>query len=143
MGEQKKLTIAFFYCQRIPESSERDRQLLEKKYGKNIRLFPIPCSGRLDALHLLRALEEFADAAYLIACPEGKCLYFEGNLRAKKRIQRAREIISSIGLEGERIGIAISPKENSKSLAMQVNEIMANIAHLSPSPVLTRANNKN
>ena len=77
-------TLALFYCQNVPESGESERQALEKEYGRNIRLFPIPCSGRLEPFHLLRALEEFADAAYLITCPEGACRYFEGNKRAKK-----------------------------------------------------------
>ncbi len=133
--EEKKLTLALFYCQNIPESSKQDRQSLEEEYGKSIRLFPIPCSGRLEPLHLLRALEEFADMAYVITCPEGECQYSEGNLRAKKRVQRAREIIESIGLEGERIGIVMN--KNSKSLARQAHDIMENITHPGPSPVLS------
>jgi len=135
MNENREQKLALFYCERTPESSDQDRQSLEKKYGKSIRLFPIPCSGRIESLHLLRALEECADAAYLIACPEGECRYFEGNLRAKKRVQRAQEIIESIGLEGERIGIVMN--EHTKSLARQAEEIMRSIAHLCPSPVLS------
>ncbi|MBW2340753.1 MAG: hydrogenase iron-sulfur subunit [Deltaproteobacteria bacterium] len=133
--KQKKLTLALFYCQHTPESGKQDRQSLEEKYGKSIRLFPIPCSGRLEPLHLLRALEEFADAAYVITCPEGECRYFEGNLRAKKMAQRTREIIESIGLEGERIGIVMNKPP--KSLARQADEIMENTLQLSRSPVLS------
>ncbi|MBE9574997.1 MAG: hydrogenase iron-sulfur subunit [Proteobacteria bacterium] len=134
-SKENKITLALFYCQNIPESGKQDRQSLEEEYGKSIRLFPIPCSGRLEPLHLLRALEEFADVAYVITCPEGECRYFDGNLRAKKRVQRTREIIESIGLEGERIGIVMN--KNSKSLARQAHEIMENITHLRPSPVLS------
>jgi len=135
MNENREQKLALFYCERTPESSEQDKQSLEQKYGASIRLFPIPCSGRIEPLHLLRALEEFADAAYLITCPEGECRYFEGNLRAKKRAQRAQEIIKSIGLEGERIGIVMN--EHTKSLARQAEEIMRSISHLCPSPVLS------
>ncbi len=84
MAQAGKRTLALFYCQNTPESGEAQRQALEKKYASSLRLFPIPCSGRLDPLHLLKALEEFADAAYVIACPEGACRYFEGNTRATK-----------------------------------------------------------
>ena len=136
MPDEKKQTLALFYCQHTPESSEGDRQSLEEKYGKSIRLFPIPCSGRIEPLHLLRALEEFADAAYVITCPEAECRYFDGNLRAKKRVQRAKELIVSIGLEGDRIGITMNPKEKSRSLARLADEIMGNITPLRPSTVL-------
>jgi len=135
MKEKQNLTLALFYCQNTPESREKERQTLEEKYGKSLRPFPIPCSGRLEPVHLLRALEEFADAAYVITCPEGACRYFEGNQRAKKRVQMTRSIISSIGLEEERVGIVVGSKENPKPLAKQAEEIVERISQLPPSPV--------
>jgi len=135
-GEEKKLTLALFYCQNIPESGKQERQSLEEKYGKSIRLFPIPCSGRLEPLHLLRALEEFADAAYVITCLEGECRYFEGNLRAEKRVQHIRNIIKSIGLKGERVGFLMNSREDPKPLAVLTGDIMEAITRLGQSPVL-------
>ncbi len=140
MSEKYKPTLALFYCQNVPESDETDRRLLEKKYGKQIRLFPIPCSGRLEPIHLLRALEEFADAAYLITCPEGACRYFEGNTRAKKRVQRTQDIISDIGLEKERVGIVVGSAQNPGSLAQLAGEILEKVSNIDPSPVLKQAN---
>lgn len=128
-------TLALFYCQNVPNSSERDRQALELKYGKCIRLFPIPCSGRLEPLHLLKALEEIADTAYVITCPEDNCRYFEGNVRARKRVERTKEIISDIGLEPERVGIIVGTKEDPKGLATLANEILDIASQLGISPV--------
>ncbi len=133
-------TVALFYCQNVPESNEQYRQLLEKKHGPKIRLFPIPCSGRLEPVHLLRALEEFADIAYLITCPEGACRYFEGNQRAKKRVERTQEIIAGIGLEKERVGIVIGSAENPRSLADLAEEILEKASEIKPSPVFKQAN---
>jgi coenzyme F420-reducing hydrogenase delta subunit len=138
MTEEKNSTLALFYCQNTPGSGEKDRQSLEERYGKCLRLFPIPCSGRLDPVHPLRALEEFADAAYVITCPEGACRYFEGNHRAKKRVERTRSIIGSIGLEGERVGIVVGSKDHIKSLTEIAQEIVERINQLGPSPVLHR-----
>jgi len=109
--------------------------MLEKKYGKNIRLFPIPCSGRLEPVHILRALESFADAAYLITCPEGTCRYFEGNLRARKRVIRAQQFITAIGLEKERAGIYMRSAGNTKKLSEIVEELFEIASKLPPSPV--------
>ena len=138
MTETRKRTLALFYCQNIPESGEEHRQALERIYEGSIRLFPIPCSGRLEPLHLLRALEEFADAAYVIACPEGECRYFEGNARAKARVARTRQSLVRLGLESERVGIVTTLKEDPKPLAALVDEIMTRISGLPPSPVLSR-----
>jgi F420-non-reducing hydrogenase iron-sulfur subunit len=136
MKQKRKFTLAVFYCQNTPGSAEKERQALEKEYGTSLRLFPLPCSGRMEPLHLLKALEEFADAAYLFTCPEGTCRYFEGNARAAKRVGRTREILSAIGLEAERVGIVIRTKDDPKPLAGLVAETMTEVRKLGPSPVL-------
>ena len=140
MPDKHNITLALFYCRNVPESGEKDRLELEEKYGRVIRLFPIPCSGRLEPIHLLRALEAFADAVYVITCPEGMCRYFEGNQRAKKRVDRTQEIIAGIGLEKKRVGIIIGSKEDPKSLAKLVEEIFESIFKMEPSPVLKQTN---
>ncbi|MBW1943002.1 MAG: hydrogenase iron-sulfur subunit [Deltaproteobacteria bacterium] len=142
MVDEKKLVLALFYCQNIPESGEQERKALEKQYGRSVRFFPVPCSGRVEPLHFLRALEEFADAAYLVTCPEGACRYFEGNRRARKRVERTRTIIAGIGLEEERIGIVVTSKEERKGLAALAQEIMQRIQALPLSPVFKQAANR-
>lgn len=131
-----EFTVALFYCQNTPGGGEHDRRSLEKRFRGYLRLYPLPCGGRLEPRHLLRALEEFADAAFVLTCPNGDCRYFEGNIRAKKRVQWVREIIRSIGLEGERVGFVMNSKEDPKPLAVLAGGIMAEIARLGHSPVL-------
>jgi F420-non-reducing hydrogenase iron-sulfur subunit len=140
MTKKKKLTLtlALFYCQNVPESSEPERQALEEEYGSALRLFPIPCSGRLDPIHLLKALEEFADAAYVIGCPEGECRYFEGNARARKRVERTRDAIAQIGLERERLGMVMNTKDSPKGLRVMAGELLNRVSGFAPSPVLKK-----
>ena len=138
MDNQQKRNLAVFYCRNVPESNENARRALEKKYGPSVKFFPVVCSGRMDMIHLLKALEDFADAAYILTCPEGACRYFEGNLRAKKRVEKAKSIIESIGLERERIDIIIGSVKGTKTLEEQVSEIVKQTANLSPSPVHTK-----
>ncbi|MBN2420297.1 MAG: hydrogenase iron-sulfur subunit [Deltaproteobacteria bacterium] len=138
MDNQQKHNLAVFYCRNVPESNENARRSLEKKYGSSVKFFPVVCSGRMDMIHLLKALEDFADAAYILTCPEGACRYFEGNIRAKKRVEKARSIIESIGLERERIGIIMGSAKEPKTLEDQVSEIVKRTENLSPSPVHTK-----
>ena len=135
MTEEKKPILALFYCQRTPESNESIRHELEEKFKGSIRLFTLPCSGRLESLHLLRALEEFADAAYIITCPEGTCRYFEGNRRAMKRVEMAQDILNVIGLEKERAGIVVNDKNDLKTLSVLAEEIKKQTEQFGLSPV--------
>lgn len=135
MEKQHNCNIAIFYCRNVPGSDEKSRIRLEKEYGSSIRFFPVVCSGRMDILHLMKALETFADAAFIITCPEGSCRYFEGNIRAIKRVEMARTIIETIGLEKERIGIITGSRTEPKTLEEQVKAILDQVKELTPSPV--------
>ncbi len=99
--------IAVFFCQQLDPDQDINRRPLEKELGPKIRFFPLPCSGRIDVLHLLKALETGADKVYLVTCPEGACRYGQGNTRAKKRVAFGRQLIEEIGLEGERIELVV------------------------------------
>ncbi len=136
MRQKSEFTLALFYCQNTPRGADKERQALEREYGCSIRLFPLPCGGRMEPIHFLKALEGFADAAYLITCPEGACRYSEGNTRARKRMERTAEVLGTIGLEKERIGIVVRAKDDPRSLAGLVVEIMNKVMPLGPSPVL-------
>ncbi len=100
--------VAVFFCQQLDPDQDTNRRSLEKELGRRIRFFPLPCSGRIDVLQLLKAIETGSDKVYLITCPEGACRYGQGNTRAKKRVAFAQQLIQEIGLEGERIELVVS-----------------------------------
>lgn len=135
MRQEERFNLALFYCRNTPGSTEAERQSLEREFAGGLRLFPLPCGGRMEPLHLMKALEEFADAAYLVTCPESVCRYFEGNSRAAKRVERTGEILASIGLEKDRVGTVANSREEPKTLALLASEIMEKAAVLGPSPV--------
>lgn len=130
------LSITIFFCQQIDPNQDVNRRALERELGERIRFFPLPCSGRIDPLHLMRALESGADKVYLVTCPEGACHYREGNIRAKKRIAYTQGLIEEIGLERERLEVIVtsagSPVTTIGELA---RELLAREASIGPSPV--------
>lgn len=99
--EQKStgVRIAIFFCQQIDNRQDVNRRVLEKEFGTRVTFFPLPCSGRIESLHLLRALESGIGKVYVVTCPEGACRYREGNLRAKKRVAYAQRLIEEIGFK--------------------------------------------
>jgi coenzyme F420-reducing hydrogenase delta subunit len=129
------LNLTIFFCQQLDPDQDVNRRALEKELGERIRFFPLPCSGRIDPLHLMRALESGADKVYLITCPEGTCRYREGNLRAQKRIVFTQELIEEIGLERERLELIITSAGNPANIDKMVRELLDREASVGPSPV--------
>jgi F420-non-reducing hydrogenase iron-sulfur subunit len=132
------LDITIFFCQQLDADQDINRRALEKELGSKIKFFPLPCSGRIDPLHLLRALESGADKVYLLACPEGACRYREGNLRARKRVVFAQGLIEEIGLEGKRLELINVARENGTTIDKLARELLARDATVGPSPVKQR-----
>ncbi len=52
---------------------------------------------------MLDAFEKGADGVMVAGCLEGDCHYLVGNLRAKKRVTRVRNILEEIGIDPERV----------------------------------------
>jgi coenzyme F420-reducing hydrogenase delta subunit len=129
------LNLAIFFCQQLDPDQDVNRRALERELGERIRFFPLPCSGRIDPLHLMRALESGADKVYLVTCPEGTCRYHEGNIRAQKRVAYVQELIEEIGLERERLELIITPEGNPATIDEMAREILDREALVGPSPM--------
>ncbi len=69
-----------------------------------------PCSGRIEVVDILRAMEEGAEAVMVAGCEMGTCHNKLGSLRASKRVKVAQEILQEIGLEPERIKMFFIPR---------------------------------
>ena len=117
--------VSVFFCRQLDPNQDVTRRALERELGKRIRFFPLPCSGRIDALHLLRALEAGSDKVYVVTCPEGACHYREGNIRAKKRIAYAQSLIEEIGLERNRLELIVTTAGKRLTINELAREILA------------------
>ena len=129
------LNISIFFCQQIDPSQDVNRRALEKELGERIRFYPLPCSGRIDPLHLMRAFESGSDMVYLVTCPEGACRYREGNIRARKRVAYTQGLIEEIGLKRERLEIIVTTAGNPVTVDAVARDLLAREAHIGPSPV--------
>lgn len=106
-------------------------------YPDSIRIIQVPCTGRVDVIHLMEAFQKGADGVYVVGCLEGECHYFTGNLRAKKRVQYTKKILDEIGIGGERLemyNIAASDGPRFSEVAREMDE---KISALGPSPINT------
>jgi F420-non-reducing hydrogenase iron-sulfur subunit len=72
------------------------------QYPSDIKIIFVPCTGKVDILHILRAFEKGADGVYVVGCMEGDCHFISGNFRARKRVEQTQKILDTIGIGGER-----------------------------------------
>ena len=63
-----------------------------------LKVIPLPCSGKVDILYLMKAFETGADGVVIVACKQGECRYLEGNLRARKRVEAVDGLLEELGL---------------------------------------------
>lgn len=104
-------------------------------YPVNIKVLRVPCTGKVDVIHMLRAFEKGADGVYLVGCLEGNCAFEHGNFRAKKRVDQVAAILDQVGIGGERVRMYNLSSGDAPLFAQYAREMTENILALGPSPV--------
>ena len=113
-----EIKIAVLCCHYTNEASGED--LADIPAQVTIRRFP--CSGSIEVVDILRALEEEADAVLVAGCEKGSCHNRSGSLRAEKRVEAAREILQEIDLEPEVVQMAFVPRLDTGSFVEAVKK---------------------
>ena len=105
------------------------------QYPSSIKIILVPCTGKVDIIHLLRAFEKGADGAYVVGCLEGECHYTSGNMRARKRVYQAKEILQAVGIEAERVEMYNLSSSEAPLFVKYAEEMTERITALGPNPV--------
>ncbi len=134
MSDKEPLIIAFccHYCAYAAADLAGSMRL---QYPNNVRVLKLPCTGKLEVNYLLTAFEHGVDGVIVAGCLEGGCHFLEGNLRARRRVERAREILKEIGLEPERVEMFNLSSAEGPRFAQIVTEMTTRLASLGPSPL--------
>ncbi len=107
------------------------------QYPSSVKIIKLPCTGKVDLIHLLRSFEKGADGVCVIGCLEGACQYTSGNIRARKRVEEARRILDSIKMGGERVQMFNLSSSEAPTFVKLITEMTANIKELGPNPMKT------
>lgn len=105
------------------------------QYPPHLRIIQVPCTGKVDIIHLLLAFEEGADGVMVAGCLEGDCHYVEGNLFAKRRVKRVKEILDKVGLGGGRLEMYNLSAGMGGRFAEIAQEMVSRVLELGPSPI--------
>jgi coenzyme F420-reducing hydrogenase delta subunit len=100
MGTKPK--IALFQCQWCLYS-EPDQYWVDHKLPPSIRLMKVSCTGRINTLHILNAIQGGADGVMISGCRPEKCHFKEGNLSALRQHEEFLNLLDYIGYERDRV----------------------------------------
>ena len=105
------------------------------RYPGNVRVLRLPCTGKLEVNYMLAAFERGVDGVIVAGCLEGGCHFLEGNLRARRRVERARQFLAEVGLEPERLEMFNLSSAEGPRFAEIVTTMTERIKRLGPSPL--------
>jgi F420-non-reducing hydrogenase iron-sulfur subunit len=104
-------------------------------YPTSIKIIRVPCTGKVDALHIMRSFEKGADGVYLVGCREGDCHYNRGNFRAKARVEQIRKTLDALGVGGHRLQMYNLSSSDGPMFAHFAEEMHGRILEAGPSPI--------
>ena len=134
MTDQEPLILAFccHYCAYAAADLAGSMRL---EYPAAVRVLRLPCSGKVEIDHILAAFERGVDAVIVAGCLEGGCHFLEGNLRARRRVERAKQLLEEIGLEPDRLEMFNLSSAEGARFAQIATEMSQQLGRLGPSPL--------
>jgi len=105
------------------------------QYPPNVRILRVPCSGRVDVLHVLKAFQNGADGVIITGCHIGDCHYIDGNVKAKDRVDVMKKSLGALGIDPKRLEIGFASSSEGQKFATMMTNFVEKIRKLGPNPL--------
>ncbi|HEY3421388.1 MAG TPA: hydrogenase iron-sulfur subunit [Methanomassiliicoccales archaeon] len=129
------MRIIGFVCRDSALVAAEQAGAMGRSIPSSATLVEMPCTGRVDAVHILRAFREGADAVFVAGCLEGNCRYQYGNIEARKRVTLTKSQLQAAGLEPERLEMFNLASNQEWRFEEIVKEMVSRVEKLGPNPI--------
>ncbi|MFQ5823889.1 MAG: hydrogenase iron-sulfur subunit [bacterium] len=102
------------------------------QYPSNIRVIRVPCSGRMNPLYVIKALQNGIDGVLVSGCHPGDCHYISGNLVARRKFALLKNFLEYIGIEPERVQFSWVSAAEGPRFAQIVEKVINEVKKLGP-----------
>jgi F420-non-reducing hydrogenase iron-sulfur subunit len=102
------------------------------QYPASIRVIRVPCSGRVDPFHILKALQSGADGVLVSGCHPGDCHYLTGNYVARRRFAVLSDLLEFAGIDPGRVSFSWVSAAEGERFAEVVREVTEKVRVLGP-----------
>ncbi len=131
-GEPLLLALCCHYCAYAAADLAGSMRI---QYPANVRVLRFPCTGKIEPNDILTAFERGIDGVVVAGCLEGGCHFLEGNLRARRRVERTQQLMREIGIEPERLEMYNLSSAEGSRFAEIITEMTDRLKELGPSPL--------
>jgi len=108
------------------------------QYPPNTRTIRVPCSGRVNPLFILRALQNGADGVLVSGCHPGDCHYLSGNYAARRRFAVFSRLLEYVGIEKGRVHFSWVSAAEAGRFAEVITEVTEEVRKLGPAKRLVK-----
>lgn len=133
--EAERVQIVAYCCQYCAYAAADLAGQLRMQYPPEVKIVHLPCSGKLDQLLALHALEAGADGVMVIGCLPGDCHFLRGNINAARRVEGLQQLLAEIGLEPERAQMFNLSAAMATAFVEATQTMVEEITALGPSPL--------
>ena len=137
--EQFEPVIVAFCCHYCAYTAADMAGSQRLAYPANVKIIRVPCSGKVDTLHIIKAFEKGADGVYVAGCLDGDCHFKNGNDKAAKKVAYMIKYLEAIGIEPERLEMVRMSAGMGERFAQVATEMTEKIRQLGPSPIKVAA----
>ena len=102
------------------------------QYQPNVRVVRVPCSGRINPLYIVKALQAGIDGVLVSGCHPGDCHYISGNLLARRQFALMKRYLGFLGIEPERVQFSWVSAAEGARFAELINKVIDDVRKIGP-----------
>lgn len=108
------------------------------EYPPNVKAIRVMCSGRINPMFIVNALQEGADGVLIGGCHPGDCHYSQGNYYARRKFQIMRKILEYLGIDPARVRMSWVSASEGQKFADVIGEVIGDVKKIGPAKNINR-----
>ena len=110
------------------------------QYPPNVKIIRVMCSGRVNPMFVVNALQEGADGVLIGGCHPGDCHYVQGNYLARRRMAILKKLLEYLGIDEKRVRMTWVSAAEGKKFADVIKKITDDVKKIGPMQQIRRTN---
>ena len=110
------------------------------QYPPNVKIIRVMCSGRVNPVFVLNALQQGVDGVIIGGCHPGECHYETGNYLARRRMTVLKKMLEYIGINPQRVQMTWVSASEGRKFAEVIKTATDEIKKLGPISQIKRRN---
>jgi coenzyme F420-reducing hydrogenase delta subunit len=129
-SEQWEPKIVAFLCNWCSYAGADLAGVSRIQYPPNIRVIRVPCSGRVNPMFIIKALQQGADGVLISGCHPGDCHYISGNLVARRKFALLKNFLEYVGLDPGRVNFSWVSAAEGEKFSKVVTDVIEQVKNL-------------